>query len=46
MVKNLSTITAEFNPSGGSERYQSQHQIFLDGYYKLEDWFSKRKIEN
>ena len=46
MVKNLSTITAEFNPSSGSERYQSQHQIFLDGYYKLEDWFSKRKIEN
>jgi len=46
MVKNLSTITAEFSPSSENQRYQAQHKIFLDGYYKLEDWFSKRKIEN
>lgn len=46
MVKNLSTITAEYSPSSENQRYQAQHQIFLDGYYKLEDWFSKRKIEN
>lgn len=43
MVKQLSTITAEFNPTSQSENYQKQHKIFLDGYYKLEEWFTTRK---
>lgn len=43
MVKQLSTITAEFNPTSQSENYQKQHKIFLDGYYKLEEWFMTRK---
>jgi len=46
MVKQLSTITAEFNPSSDSKKYARQHEIFLDGYYKLEDWFNTRKSFN
>ncbi len=46
MVKQLSTITAEFTPSSQSLKYQKQHKVFLDGYYKLEEWFSTRKISN
>ena len=46
MVKELSTITAEFNPTSQSQKYQKQHKIFLDGYYKLEEWFNTRKISN
>ncbi len=46
MVKELSTITAEFNPTSQSQKYQKQHKIFLDGYYKLEEWFTTRKISN
>lgn len=46
MVKQLSTITAEFNPSSDSKKYARQHEIFLDGYNKLEDWFNTRKSFN
>ncbi|MDA3029985.1 MAG: xylulokinase [Actinomycetota bacterium] len=46
MVKQLSTITAEFTPSSQSLKYQKQHKVFLDGYYKLEEWFNTRKISN
>jgi xylulokinase len=46
MVKELSTITAEFNPTSQSQKYQKQHKVFLDGYYKLEEWFNTRKISN
>jgi xylulokinase len=46
MVKELSTITAEFNPTSQSQKYQKQHKVFLDGYYKLEEWFTTRKISN
>ena len=46
MVKQLSTITAEFNPSSDSKKYVRQHEIFLDGYNKLEDWFNTRKSFN
>jgi xylulokinase len=46
MVKQLSTITAEFNPSSDSKKYAGQHEIFLDGYNKLEDWFNTRKSFN
>jgi len=46
MVKELSTITAEFNPTSQSQKYQEQHKVFLDGYYKLEEWFNTRKISN
>ncbi|MBI0420033.1 MAG: FGGY-family carbohydrate kinase [Nitrosospira sp.] len=44
MVKELSTITGEFNPSSTSQKFLQQHQIFLDGYYRLEEWFLKRKL--
>jgi xylulokinase len=46
MVKELSIITAEFNPTSQSQKYQKQHKVFLDGYYKLEEWFNTRKISN
>ena len=46
MVKQLSTITAEFNPSSDNKKYARQHEIFLDGYNKLEDWFNTRKSFN
>ena len=46
MVKQLSTITAEFNPSSDSKKYVRQHEIFLDGYNKLENWFNTRKSFN
>ena len=46
MVKQLSTITAEFNPSSDSKKYVRQHEIFLDGYSKLENWFNTRKSFN
>ena len=46
MVKELSTITEEFNPTSQSQKYQKQHKVFLDGYYKLEEWFNTRKISN
>lgn len=46
MAKQLSTITAEFNPSSDSKKYARQHEIFLDGYNKLEDWFNTRKSFN
>lgn len=46
MAKQLSTITAEFNPSNDSKKYARQHEIFLDGYNKLEDWFNTRKSFN
>jgi xylulokinase len=46
MVKQLSTITAEFNPSSDSKKYARQHEIFLDGYSKLENWFNTRKSFN
>ena len=46
MVKELSTITAEYNPTSQSQKYQKQHKVFLDGYYKLEEWFTTRKISN
>jgi xylulokinase len=46
MVKQLSTITAEFKPSSDSKKYARQHEIFLDGYNKLEDWFNTRKSFN
>jgi hypothetical protein len=46
IVKELSTITAEYNPSNENEKYRNQHQIFLDGYLKLEDWFNTRKSFN
>lgn len=43
VARDLSYITAEFVPAAdGDKRITEQHQIFLDGYQRLEPWFDTR----